>query len=325
MKTLSCAALGFAFLITTGLSPAIAQNNGLIPNIAQALLEAAYESGDPAEIAAATKAVKAVFPDYEAAISDQSATKISALIPAEASGGTPAQAPVAVAHTIAAKTPTGGLFAVSPWEGKIEASALFSSGNSENSAVGILIDASRVSGSFVHNVDAFFNLGSSAGVLNQKRWGAAYKLDYTLSERTYAYGRIAYEEDEFSGFDYRLFAGAGLGHYFAKSDHFTWKVEGGPGYRYSPIDLTREIDQNFAAYASSEIDWLIREGLTFEQDWNVTWTSPTTTFQSITSLNTVLWGDISTGISFEYRYETNPPLGRENTDTLAKASLIYGF
>ena len=91
------------------------------------------------------------------------------------------------------------------------------------------------------------------------------------------------------------------------------------------IDITRDIEKEFAVYAASETDWLIREGLKLEQDFNVTWTSPTTTFQSVTSLTTEIWGDISTGLTFEYRYETNPPLGRENTDTIAKASLIYGF
>jgi len=333
MKTLSAAFIGQVAAITVlATSTVYAQGSTAMPHIAQALLDAAYESGDPAEISAVVKAVRTVFPDYEGAINAQAAEKITEL-----------------SHTIEAAAPRSdmeidadineagineagigapsntGMFALSPWDGKVEASALFSSGNSENSTVGILIDASRTSGDFVHNFDAFFNLGSSNGVTNQKRWGAAYKLDYSFGEHTYAYGRIAYEEDEFSGFDYRLFAGAGIGHFLAKSERFTWKVEGGPGYRYSPIDSTRVIEQNFAVYASSELDWLIRDGLTFEQDWNVTWTSPTTSFQSVTALTTQLWESLSTGISFEYRYETNPPVGRDNTDTLAKASVIYGF
>jgi putative salt-induced outer membrane protein len=315
MKYLSAAAIG---LVLAMAGSAAAQEAPAIPDIAQALLNAAYESGDPAEITAVAKAVKAVFPDYEAAITAQTTQTIASFTPPEA-------------VEIDAKTQTsqpassGGLLALSPWDGKIEASALLSSGNSENSAVGILIDAARTSGDFVHNIDAFFNLGSSNGITNQKRWGAAYKLDYSLGEHTYAFGRIAYEEDEFSGFDYRVFAGAGLGRFLAQSEPFTWKVEGGPGFRYSPIDATSVIEQEFAAYASSEMDWLIREGLTFEQDWNVTWTSPTTTFRSVTALTTQLWGDISTGVSFEYRYETGPPAGRKKTDTIAKASVIYGF
>lgn len=299
-------------------APAAAQDNAPIPDLAQALLDAAYATGDPAEIAAVAKAVKTVFSDYEIAVATQTDEQIAALTPVNA----PSEPIVPDAN---ASRSNGGAFALSPWDGKIETSALFSSGNSDNSAVGVLIDASRTDGNFVHNFDAFFNLGASEGILNQKRWGAAYKLDYNFGDRTYAYGRFSYEEDEFSGFDYRLFAGAGLGHFLFQSDPFTWKVEGGPGFRYSPIDDTGEIDQQFAAYAASETDWVIREGVLFEQDFAVTYTDITTTLQSVTSLSTQLWGSISTGVSFEYRRETNPPTGRENTDTIAKAAVSYGF
>jgi len=305
-----------ASFVTLAPSLAFAQDAETIPDIAQALLDAAYETGDAAEIAAVTKAVKAVFPDYDAMIVEQSDARVAELPP-------PPEAEAAAEEE--APAPTGGFFAVAPWTGKVQTSAVFSSGNSENSAVGVLIDAARKSGNFTHNVNGYFDLGESGGITNQKRWGAAYQLDYNFSDRTYAYGRFSYDEDEFSGFDYRLFAGAGLGHFLAQSEKLTWKIEGGPGFRYSPIDLTREIDQDIAFYAASETDWLLREGVLFEQDFSVTWTSPTTTFVSITSLTTEVFNNFSTGLSFEYRHETDPPLGRENTDTIARASVIYGF
>ncbi|MAW79470.1 MAG: hypothetical protein CMI63_04480 [Parvularcula sp.] len=307
-RCLAGAALAPAFV-----SFAAAEEPAEMPDIAAAMLEAAAESGEAAEIAAVAKALKAVFPDYADAVDASTQTRIAALAP---EGETEEAEP---------EPAGGGLLAVKPWKGKISASAVMSSGNSENAAVGVLVDAARTAGDFKHNIKAYFDYGESDNVTSQKRWGAAYKLDYNFGERTYAYGRLAYDEDDFSGFDYRLFAGAGLGHYFAKSDEFSWKIEGGPGYRYSPIDDTRELDNQFALYAASELDWLIREGVTFEQDFNTTWTSPTTSFQSITALTTEVWDGVSTGISFEYRYETDPPLGREKTDTIARASLIYGF
>ncbi len=304
--------------VVVTIAPVFAQDAAPIPDLAQALLDAAYETGSPVEITAVANAAKAVFPDYEIAITTQTAQKISELTP-------PDVEPEMIASVPENAESGNGFFAISPWDGKVELSALLSSGNSDNTAIGVLIDAARTDGDFVHNFDAFFNLGSSDNILNQKRWGAAYKLDYNLDDRSYAYGRLSYEEDEFSGFDYRLFAGVGLGHYLFQSDPFTWKIEGGPGFRYSPIDDTREVDQQFAAYGASETDWLIREGVLFEQDFAVTYTSITTTFQSVTSLSTQLWGSISTGVSFEYRHESNPPIGRLNTDTIAKAAVSYGF
>ena len=294
-----------------------------IPDIAQALLDAAYETGDPAEIEAVRKAVARVFPDYAESINADAADEIAALAPAEPEEPAADDAPEQYAGA--------GLFAVKPWKGKIQAGASFASGNSDNLSIGVLLDAARDAGDFTHNVSGFFDIAESNNdaiggrTLTQKRWGAAYQLDYNFSPRSYAYGRIAYEEDEFSGFDYRLFVGAGLGHFFYKSDPFTWKIEGGPGFRYSPIDLTRETEQEFAAYGSSELDWLIRDGLVFEQDVNSTWTSSTTTIQSVTALTTKLLDGLSTSIAFEFRYETDPPAGRDNADKIARASLVYGF
>ncbi|MEO1136505.1 MAG: DUF481 domain-containing protein [Pseudomonadota bacterium] len=317
MRRLLCLSVS-AFVL--GAHAAASQEAPVIPDIAAAMLEAAEESGNAEEIAAVARAVKAVFPDYAAAIDQSAQAMIAGLSPNE---GTPE--PQQTAAGDASKETPQGLLAVSPWDGKISASGVLSSGNSDNAAVGVAIDAARTDGDFTHNFTAYFDLGESNNVTNQKRWGAAYQLDYNFGERTFAYGRFAYDEDEFSGFDYRLFAGAGLGHFFVKSDAVKWKLEGGPGYRYSPIDDTREVEQNFAVFAASELDWVIREGVTLEQDVNVTWSSPTTTLQSVTALTTKIWGDLSTGLSFEYRFETDPPEGRENTDTIAKASLIYGF
>ncbi len=316
---LLCAASVAAATFTT----AAAQDTAPMPDIAQALLNAAYETGSPNEIEAVKKAVAQVFPDYADAINANANQRIAALAPAEPASGDAAKP--------SSKNDGTGLFALRPWKGKIQAGASLASGNTDNLAIGVLLDASREAAGFTHNVTGFFDIAESNNggigqrIVTQKRWGAAYQLDYNFSPRSYSYARFSYEEDQFSGFDYRLFAGAGLGHFFYKSEPFTWKIEGGPGFRYSPIDDTRDIDQNFAAFGATELDWVIRDGVTFEQDVNSTWTSSTTTVQSVTALTTSLMDGLATTLAFEFRYETDPPLGRENADKIVRASLVYGF
>ncbi len=298
------------------------------PALAQAMVDAAAESEDPAQITAVAEAAKKVFADDAQAIETYAAALIAALTPPEPA---PDKMAETASSTEAEKTGSDetdakyGVFAISPWEGKIAASAVVANGNSENVAVGVLVDARREAGNFAHNVKANFDMGRSDGVQNVKRWGAAYQLDYKFDDRSYAYGRLSYIEDEFSGFDYRLFAGAGLGHFYYKSDELTWKVEAGPGFQYSPIDDTREISKEFAVYAASETDWVIREGLKLEQDFSVTWTSPTTTLTSLTALTASITQSISAGMGYEVRYETNPPDLKKQLDTILRANLAYGF
>ncbi len=327
-----------ALTVTCGLvsMPAIAANNEsafeslqvvddsvTLPEIPKALLENAKASGDPAKVAAVAEAALAVFPDSAAAITSYSDQIIEELTP-----------PAELAEAAAEEAPTGGFFAIGPWEGKVVGTAARATGNSINTAYGLAFDAARKAGKYTHNVTgtidiatsgALDNNGDADSTLTQKRWGLAYQLDYEINDRTYAYARASYEEDQFSGFDYRLFGGGGLGYFLYDNDTLKWKVEGGPGYRYSLIDDTSETDSQFAIYAASETDWIIREGLVFEQDFNGIWTSSTTTLVSQTSITTAISESISIGASYLYRFETDPPLGRVRTDTLLRASINYGF
>ena len=58
---------------------------------------------------------------------------------------------------------------------------------------------------------------------------------------------------------------------------------------------------------------------------NATWTAPTTTLISNTSLTTSLTDTLSTGVSFYYRYETSPPDGKLKSDTTFRLNLTYSY
>ena len=309
MKTILLAA---AALIA---SPALAQEHGEAPAMARALIDAAAKSGEAAQVTAAAAAAKQVFPDYAAAIEAYGAAIAATLAP-------PAPPPAPAPEK--PKNPAG-VAGLGAWTGNAAASAVVANGNSETLAVGLSLKARKEGEQLAHNVEGNIDLGRSSGVQNLKRWGLAYQLDYKFSDRTYGFGRLSFEEDQFSGYDYRLFAGAGLGHFLAKSEEFTWRIDGGPGYQYSPVDDTREIEKEFAFYAGTDLEWRLREGVTFTQSGKVVWTEPTTTFVSISSLNTALTSTLSAGLAFEWRHETEPPLGRVKTDTILRATLGYGF
>lgn len=306
------------------------------PDVARAMLDAAAATGQMSQISAVANAAKAVFPDSIETI-DAYAEGLTAQLLIGATSdlimvkAAPAKEPARVevddsvdAEELTPADPPKWL-KLGEWDGKASASGIVASGNSETAAAGLHIDARREFSYFTHNVSTYFDYGTSKGVKSQQRWGAAYKLDYLLGDNTYAYGRLSYDEDEFSGFDYKLFGGLGIGHNFYDTKNFKLKVEGGPGYQYSPIDNSREIDNRAAFYASGELHWIIRPGLKFQQNLNATWTSPTSTLVSNSALTTALTDTLSTGVSFLYRYETDPPAGRVNTDTTFRLNLTYGF
>ncbi|MEE2692335.1 MAG: DUF481 domain-containing protein [Pseudomonadota bacterium] len=309
------------------------------PEVARAMLDAAAATGQTTQVNAVANAARAVFPDDAEAIDAYADGLTSALLlqmlnatsdylVVKAAAEPEKAAPKVDDSIDEQELPSGEppkWLKLGPWAGKATASGLVSSGNSRNAAAGLRVDAHREFSYFTHNISLYFDYGKSKGVKSQQRWGTAYKLDYLLGDNTYAYGRFSYDEDEFSGFDYKLFGGVGVGHRFFDTKEFKLKVEGGPGYQYSPIDDTREVDKHAAFYASGELDWIIRPGLKFEQDVNTTWTQPSSSLISSTALTTSLTDTLSAGVSFLYRYETDPPAGRVNTDTSFRMNLTYGF
>lgn len=301
-----------------------------IPPAARAMLDAAFQSQDLVQVSAVANAATIVYPDAADAISAYAQSLEDKLAPVVVVGdrdmaAKPEIPPVKTADQELAPAPPPKFLSLGDWTGKVSASGVVASGNSHNSAAGLDIEAKRPVGSYTHNISAYFDYGRSNGAETQQRWGAAYKLDVAFDERTFAYGRFSYDEDAFSGFDYRLFGGLGFGHWFAKSKEIAFKLEGGPGYQYAPIDNSHAVDSYAAFYGATEFDWLIRDGVKFEQDFNATWTTPTTTLVSKTTLSTAFTDTLSTGISFLYHYETNPPDARKNADTLLRLNLTYGF
>lgn len=311
-----------------------------LPDIVRGLIDAAYRTEDAAQVAAVANAAKEVFPDYADAIDAYADEKRAALSPlifderesdeviVVAEPAEPKVPPAAEARAEQVDLPPGKapkFLGLGAWKGKATASGLIASGNSSNAAAGLLFEAHREAGPLTHNIGAYFDYGKSKGVKNQQRWGASYKLDVSLGDRTYGYGRVSYDEDEFSGFDYKLFAGLGIGHFLHDTERFKLKLEGGPGYQYAPIDDTTAIDEQFAFYGSGQSDWIIRDGLKLEQNFDAVWTSPTSTLMSNTALTTALTDTLSAGLSFLYRYETRPPAGRVSEDRTFRANLTYGF
>ncbi|MCB2113370.1 MAG: DUF481 domain-containing protein [Parvularculaceae bacterium] len=307
-------------------APSFAEEAETPTGLAAALIEAAAQTGDASQISAVANAAREVFADDADAIDAFAAAKIAALVPPETTPGPNSETAPDMTAAAEAEIPAAAPERKSAsWSGKMAASAVLANGNSENMAVGLLLDARRENGQLAHNIDGYIDYGRSDGVQNLKRWGGAYQLDYKFSDRAFAYGRISYDEDQFSGFDYRLFAGAGAGYFLAQSDMLKWKIEGGPGYQYSPVDDTRQVQKELALYGGTELDWTIREGLIFEQDVKIVWTEPTTTIVSLTGLSAALTEKLAAGIAYEYRYETSPPPGRKNTDTVFKANISLGF
>lgn len=279
------------------------------------VLEAAIATDDGETIAETAKSLKALYPD-EAAF-------IDALTP------------------VPPPPPEYGLFDLEGWDGELELTVTQAQGNSENTAFGGAMKAVNEFGRWTHAVSAYADFGGADGVRTQERFGGVYQIDMTINDRAFAYNKLEYEDDRFSGFAYRIFYTAGLGYYFIDNDRAVWKGEAGPGVRYSSIQQTPDGDPtsptfgqqipledsstDFAAFASSDLSLKLTDTSDLNHTADVTYTDTTTTLTSRLAIDTRINGHLSLRVSGRVRYETDPPSGRENTDTVVKASLLFRY
>jgi putative salt-induced outer membrane protein len=210
------------------------------------------------------------------------------------------------------------------WSGSGEAGGFISSGNTDTKGVAIGVNFAKETRQWKHSVRGFVDYQQQDGVTSRERYFAGYEGNYNITPNLYALLTLSWERDPFSGFDRRFAQSIGLGYKVINSDNVKLSLEGGPALRQTRF--TNGIDDNaFAARAAGNFWWKINEGLEFTQSGLLFYDSFNTSTQAISALTAKLSGDLSARASFQFNSESNPPLGRENTDTVTRLTIVYSF
>lgn len=210
------------------------------------------------------------------------------------------------------------------WSGSGEAGGFISSGNTDTQGVAIGINVAKETRKWRHALRGFVDYQQQDGVTSRERYFAGYEGNYNITPNFYALLTLSYERDPFSGFDRRFAQSLGLGYKIVNTDTVKLAVEGGPALRQTRF--TDGVDSNaFAARVAGTFDWQIssqwqftQTGLLFYDDFN-------TSTQAISALTFKLSDALSARASFQFNSESNPPLGRQNTDTTSRLTIVYGF
>ncbi len=222
------------------------------------------------------------------------------------------------------------------WSGEGSLSAGATTGNTETSDIGIGLKASRTAQLWKTGLEAFADYAETDGLETKNRLFGAAQLDRQLGDRSYAFGRLSHERDEFSGFDSRTFVGGGLGYQLVDTDRSTWSVEGGPGLKIDEISETASVDdlgmpfavpgetvESVSFIAASNYAFSFNENVAFTNDTDALYAEESTQLTNSAALTATLIDALSARFSFDVRHDTNPPDGFESTDTATRVSLVY--
>lgn len=227
------------------------------------------------------------------------------------------------------------------WSGAVNFNLSSATGNTRNTVLGgrarlgykraALTHVGEAGGNFTETTTVAAD-GTETTDVTQNNWFAQYRLEMQTGDRTFVFGRTRYEEDQFSGFDRRVFVGLGLGHTLWKTERSDFQILVGPGYQYferarpDPVpDDFRTTEGNLAFFFGQTYNQQLRENVSIEQSLDTTVTDANTTVALGTALRTNLTERLTSRIAYNVNHETDPPAGRQNTDTLLSVSLGYEF
>ncbi|PRY95050.1 putative salt-induced outer membrane protein [Hasllibacter halocynthiae] len=141
----------------------------------------------------------------------------------------------------------------------------------------------------------------------------------------YAFGLGSYQYDEFGTFEDDLFIGAGLGYRILATPSQTWRVQAGPGARYTETQLGDD-ETELAGLISSRYYQQLTPTLSLTNDTAALYSDEAQwTLRNDFGLNFAITDRASTRISYVTDYVSDPLPGAESTDNRLGVSLVYGF
>ncbi len=293
-----------------------------LPLGARQMIEAAIASGDEAKVATVLELARTTWPDDTSEIAAIEKEWAQKKLAREAAAAEAEQAAIRQA----------GLF--DRWEGEGELGGFQSSGNSDTIGVAAGLKLKREGIEWSHRVRARFDYQRQNGETSREQLFAAYEPRWQFTDDLFAYGLAQFERDQIQGIDARYAVSGGLGYKIVDRDGLSLAVKAGPAFRFTDYTDGRS-EQRLAGLAGFDFDWQIFERLTLTQDANAVAEtggeavllvdSSNTTLNLVTGLDFKVSDSLRARMSYQVDYDSNPPASKVSTDTLTRATLIYGF
>ena len=210
------------------------------------------------------------------------------------------------------------------WTGEGELGFTSTSGNTESESLNAKFGIGKEYEKWKHNAKVELLQSSNRGVDSADSIVFTEKSEYRFAAETFAFGRLRYEQDEFSGYNYQSVISFGAGHTLLEGEVHNLEASAGVGYRDLEDD-TGVSAQETVFDGELKYAYKISETSTFNQNFFVESGSSNTYSKSETFLKLVVVGNLGAKFGYEVKHNSNVPAGTEKTDTITTATLVYSF
>lgn len=219
------------------------------------------------------------------------------------------------------------------WTGQGEAGLIKASGNTDSENFNIGLGFKNEGEIITHEIDFNLYQASADNVDSAETLGAAYRLKYALTDRSYLFGALSYLDDDFDGFTEQSSISAGYGYKLIVTDPTGWDVSAGIGYRDTSELSILDDGSEFEGDDLSSATFVIRSDFRHQLTSNTQFLD--TFLAEIGADNTYAENDAALIVSmndkfslkagFLVRHNTDPAPGSDETDTITSINLVYNF
>jgi putative salt-induced outer membrane protein len=221
------------------------------------------------------------------------------------------------------------------WKGKGEAGMVFARGNTDTNSISLKLGMVEEDPQWKNALDMAMLYASTSGDSTANRYDAAWQTNYKFSERSFAFGGLTFDRDQFSGFAYQASATVGGGYKMIDSDKVKLSLQAGIGYRRLKNSDAAE-DPGVTSG-----DAIFTAGMDYSNQLTATTKvvdkfgletgSDDTLLHNFIGLEVKMSTKMALSVGVDARYNTSPPaqvppaVPLKKLDTLTTVNLVYAF
>lgn len=210
------------------------------------------------------------------------------------------------------------------WASSVEVGVVTDTGNTDQRSFKFRADTEHDGPRIKHtfHLDTFRQTQNA--VVSADKLYSFYQGDYKLDDRNALFGRVSYENDRFSGYDYQTDVTFGYNRVMLLRSNMELDGAVGAGEHHAKQSDGVTDNEAIARFAL-KYSWQIGASAVFKQDVSVDTGANSTIARSNTSLETTVVGRLAMKLSYSVKHQSNVPAGFKQTDTESSVTLVYNF
>lgn len=218
----------------------------------------------------------------------------------------------------------GPLGVAQGWQGSLALSASATSGNTDTGEASLAGRLTYGTGAWSHSFGFAGEYGETDGTQTEEKFFGTYEANRYFTPEVYVFGTARAEYDGFATNKVDGFLGFGPGYRVLNTNALTWRVQAGPGVRYTETQ-NGEKETEAGWIASSRYYYGLTDTVSLTMDTDVLGSNANTVATNDFGVNFKVTDTLSTRVSYRTEYNSDPLPGLKDKDNTIGLSLVMGF